>query len=106
MSEKEELEVLNNVSCCECGIVFGFSPKIEKMWRESGKSFVCPNGHSLHWSKPTETPEQKELKGLRTEVKKLTEKLEAAEQRAAEYKVKVEELTAELEIWKPSTKES
>lgn len=101
----EELEKLNNVSCCECGIVFGFSPKIEKMWRESGKNFVCPNGHSLHWSKPTETPEQKELKELRVEVKKLKEKLDAAIAQTAEYKLKNEELTSELEIWKPSDKQ-
>jgi hypothetical protein len=105
MSEKEELEVLNNVSCCDCGIVFGFSPKIEKMWRESGKTFVCPNGHSLHWSKPTETPEQKELKVLRTEVKDLKTKLDEALTLTETQKKKIEELQTEIEIWKPSTKE-
>ncbi|MGH2481372.1 MAG: hypothetical protein ACRDHW_17095 [Ktedonobacteraceae bacterium] len=51
-----------NATCYDCGIKFGFSKEIEKLWRESAKTFYCPNGHSLHWPKPNETEDQKELK--------------------------------------------
>lgn len=91
------------VNCCDCGITFKFTKQIEKMWRESGKTFYCPNGHSLHWDKPKETEDQKELKKLRTEVASLKDKLTAAEKTATDQKKKIDELTAELEIWRPST---
>jgi len=99
MSEEEFCAV----NCNECGITFKFSTKIEEMWRKSSKTFFCPNGHSLHWPKQTETAEQKELKKLRAEVSSLTDKLTAAEKNVTDQKKKIDELTAELEIWRPST---
>lgn len=94
------------VDCCECGIKFKFTKKIEEMWRKSGKSFFCPNGHSLAWNKEKETPEQKELKTLREKVKELQGKLDAALKDAAEQKKRADDLTVELEIWRPSTTET
>lgn len=93
------------VDCPACGIKFKFTKKIEEMWRESGKTFYCPNGHTLNWSKPKESPEQKELKQLRSEVKELKEKLATSEKQTEDHKRRVDELTAELEIWRPSTTE-
>lgn len=96
-------EDLCEVDCCTCGINFKFSKKIEEMWRKSEKTFHCPNGHPLQWTKSKETDEQKELKKLRVEVKELNDKLLAANKQAEEQKKKVDELTTELEIWRPTT---
>ena len=81
------------------------------MWRKSGKTFHCPNGHSLQWDpKKTDTPEQTEIKKLKAEVKELKEKLSASETKLAASEKKVEaekkradDLASELEIWRPST---
>jgi hypothetical protein len=91
------------VDCCSCGIKFKFSTKIEEMWRKSAKPFFCPNGHGLSYPKEKETPEQKELKTLRTEVKELKTKLESALKDVDTHKKRVDEIQMELEIWKPST---
>lgn len=96
-------EELCEVDCCSCGISFKFSKKIEEMWRKSEKTFYCPNGHTLVWTKPKESAEEKELKTLRVEVKELKEKLVAAEKQTEIQKKRVEELTTELEIWRPTT---
>lgn len=91
------------VNCNECGITFKFSKKIEDMWRKSSKTFYCPNGHSLHWPKPKESDEEKELKKLRAEVNELRTKLLAAEKKAEDQKKRADELASELEIWRPTT---
>jgi hypothetical protein len=104
MSDKEEnSEEFNKVTCCTCGILFGFPKRIEKEWRRNEKGFNCPNGHPLVWSKPTESEEQKELKQLRVEVKDLKAKLESAQTKADSQDKKIAELTTELEIWQPSS---
>lgn len=100
MSEKDEY---CEVDCCNCGITFKFSTKIEKMWRKDSKTFYCPNGHSLHWPKEKESEEEKELKKLRAEVKELKEKLTASEKKAEAEKKRADELASELEIWRPNT---
>jgi len=96
-------EEFNSVTCNSCGLEFKFPKKVEELWRNSEKTFYCPNGHGLVWNKPKESPEQKELVKLRAEVKSLKDKLDEAITKAAEYRVKVQELTSELEIWRPST---
>jgi predicted RNase H-like nuclease (RuvC/YqgF family) len=98
----EEKEEFNCVTCDTCGLDFKFPQKVEDLWRKSEKTFYCPNGHGLVWTKPKETDEEKELKKLRTEVKELKEKLLAAERQSEEHKKRVDELAAELEIWQPS----
>lgn len=95
----------NEVHCCNCGITFKFSKKIEEMWRKDEKTFYCPNGHSLVWNKPKESEEQKEIKKLKAEVKGLNEKLEAALKDAADQKKRADDLVAELEIWRPSSQD-
>ncbi len=92
-----------NLTCVECGIEFSFSKKVEDQWRRTHKLFYCPNGHGQQWT--GETPDQKELKELRIKVKGLEDKLVTIALRATESNKRVEELTAELELWRPSTKE-
>lgn len=100
-------EEFNEVTCCSCGIMFGFPKRVEEQWRRTGKTFHCPNGHPLVWSvdKDKETPEQKELKSLRVEVKELKAKLATALEDVATQKKKAEELSSELEIWRPTSAE-
>jgi hypothetical protein len=89
-----------SIYCIVCGINFGFSENIETLWRESHKSFFCPNGHSLSWLE--DSSGEKELKKLQDEVKELRLKLKAATDEAASQTKRIEELVSELEIWKPS----
>ncbi len=96
-------EEYNEVDCCNCGIKFKFSKKIEEMWRKDEKTFFCPNGHSLVWHKPKESAEEKELKRLRAEVKELNTKLEAALKDVESQKKRADDLALELEIWHPTS---
>jgi hypothetical protein len=64
-------EEYNTVTCNNCGIEFKFHKKIEDLWRDTEKTFYCPNGHGLVWKKPKESSEQKELKKLRAEIDEL-----------------------------------
>ena|SRR5277367_5648306 len=93
---------INEVTCGDCGILFGLQLKVEKIWRESGKHFFCPNGHTLHWDKPVDTPDKREIKTLTLEVKSLKEKLEAALSEVEAQSKTIKALTLELEIWKPT----
>lgn len=90
--------------CAECGITYGLDRAVVAMWRKSHKKFVCPNGHSLAWDE--ETPEEKELKSLKEQVKSLSDKLTAALKDNEDQGKRIEELVTELEIWKPSEKPS
>lgn len=93
----------NLVTCCNCGVPFAFSTKLEELWRRDEKTFYCPNGHPQVWKKPEVSEEQKELKKLREEVKSLKTKLDEALTLTETQKKKIEELTTELEIWRPSS---
>lgn len=94
-----------DVDCPSCGIKFKFSKTIEEMWRNTEKQFFCPNGHPLHWDKPKETADQKELKKLKVEVNELRTKLVAAEKQAEAQKKRADDLQTELEIWRPTSAE-
>ncbi len=89
--------------CSECGIVFGIDAVIFALWKRDNKKVYCPNGHiNVYGGRETTIP-VKELNELRSEVKSLKEKLAAIALKAAEADEKVAELTAELEIWRPTT---
>src|SRR5271156_3162769 len=100
MSEEEDKKV-QHVTCNSCGIEFSFGTKVSDMWRKSQKTFYCPNGHGLQWS--GESAEQKEMSSLKKQVAELTEKLATAVTEVAEQTKKMEELSSELEIWKPAS---
>lgn len=99
---------LNCFNCAECGIAFGFAKGVEDLWRTSKKNFFCPNGHSLSFK---DGPKESEKDSLKKEIKRLKERenellgeLAVSADLLAKEKKKVEELTLELEIWKPSSK--
>lgn len=96
-------EELNNINCPTCGIAFGIAKAMEKIWKESHKSFFCPNGHSMSW--PGETPSDKEARLNKEKIVELEAKLATALTELEDQKKKTAELTAELDIWKPSTTE-
>ena len=43
--------------CGECGVVFAVSKGYQKQLMESGDTFHCPEGHSLHFVTPTPEPQ-------------------------------------------------
>lgn len=103
MAEKSN-EDIDSFHCCTCGIYFGIDKEVVKLWKNSHKGFVCPNGHNLAWNGESST--DKEIKALKEEVKSLKEKLAAAEAQAASEKKRADELATELEIWRPVGKAS
>jgi hypothetical protein len=90
-----------DITCNVCGIGFSFSNEVEKLWRDSHKTFYCPNGHGLSWE--GETPTQKELREKRALVLKLEKELSALKQFSETLTIKMQEMEAELEIWKPTS---
>lgn len=90
----------NDINCPSCGIAFGFNKNVERIWRESHKSFFCPNGHAQSWAEAS--PSEKEHQARKEKVTELEKKLAVAETELEAAKKKIEELTIELEIWKPS----
>lgn len=101
MTKEKEEEEFANVLCVSCGIHFGLPKEMEKAWRKSGKTFYCPNEHSLHWDK--EDPNDEKTK-LAKEVKELTDKLATLKKELIAKDKKIEELLLEIEIWHPSDK--
>lgn len=62
----------NNLSCCECGIIFGVPPLWERSRRSDGRTFYCPNGHGQHFNQGKSKADQ------------LAEELSRERQRVAE----------------------
>lgn len=89
-------EEFNEINCPSCGIYFGFTKKVEKLWRESHKNFFCPNGHTMSWRPSDKDDLNKKINDLENKLILTKKELEAANK-------KIEELTIELEIWKPAT---
>ena len=70
-----------------------FDEDVVNVWRTHDKLFLCPNGHTVSFTKLSATTDELEL--AREEVVKLTKQLEAANETIIELK-------SELEIWCPS----
>jgi predicted RNase H-like nuclease (RuvC/YqgF family) len=90
--------------CYDCGILMGIDADVVTSWKKSHKNFSCPNGHIQHW--PDQTDQEKELVALRAQVKDLKTHLDEALTLTETQKKRIEELTAELEIWRPTTSET
>lgn len=43
----------DNVSCCSCGVIFGFQSGLNAQRKESKATFYCPNGHAQSYIKST-----------------------------------------------------
>ncbi len=63
---ENDLEVTD---CCTCGVAFALPLSLHRTAKEKGSSFYCPNGHSLVYKK--------------TDVQKLQEELQQANERVA-----------------------
>ena len=72
------------IICASCGIEFHVPSRWDDARRDDGRTFYCPNGHSLFYSAP------------------MSEKLRQAQQEAVTAKSKVEQLEAALEAKNPS----
>jgi hypothetical protein len=58
---KDTLYVQN---CCTCGILFGIPNDFDDRRRQDGRSFYCPNGHSLSYSDTLEKQLKREVERL------------------------------------------
>ncbi len=58
----------------------------------------------MAWQAKVPNPKDEELIELKSKVEKLTDQLASMSLKVAEAAVKIEELTAELEIWRPTDK--
>jgi hypothetical protein len=67
MAEAYKIPILCNfeaLACYKCGIAFAVDAEVNRVWRTTGNSFYCPNGHGQHY---TETDIQKLKKQLERE---------------------------------------
>lgn len=87
-------------NCPECDIRFSIPKSAEKSWRDTHKTFFCPNGHTMSW--PGESAQTKELKELRAKVIELQAQLDTAKETIVTQTKRVDELNLELEIYKPA----
>jgi flagellar motility protein MotE (MotC chaperone) len=53
--------IFREIECCNCGVIFGASPTLDNNWRETKKTFYCPNGHGQSYSKSTAQRLQEQL---------------------------------------------
>lgn len=93
MGEKEDVQDFVQVTCFHCGVEFGLSKGHNRMLRKSLANFYCPNGHPLMYPKAS------------SELEELRAKVEVLEVQAEKDKATIEELTRELEIWRPTSAE-
>lgn len=56
--------VLDVSECITCGVVYGVSLEFEKARRGDGKTFYCPNGHSMTYGETDLTRAQKKAARL------------------------------------------
>ena len=76
----------NAITCASCGVVFWMTSAHEALRREDGKSFYCPNGHSLSF-KDSEATRYKRL-------------YQQAEDRAAAARAERDQAEAGRRAWK------
>lgn len=51
----------NPIDCCTCGILFCVPEDLKSMWlKHPGRSFYCPNGHSMHYTGKSDAQKLKE----------------------------------------------
>lgn len=75
-----------NVKVCpvdDCGITYGIDSRVDAINEEKGRSWYCPNGHSLHYL--AETAEQK-IRRLESQRTHLQDQLQGAQNTVIAYK--------------------
>lgn len=70
------------IPCCHerCGITFAVPESLDNIWRNDGRGFWCPNGHSLSYL--DEASDRTKLKQAEARERHLQDQLEAAEREA------------------------
>ena len=49
MSSLNILTIYTVIDCPACGVLFAITEELEERRRKDGKSFYCPNGHSMSY---------------------------------------------------------
>lgn len=73
------------LDCCNCGIPFAFNEDFERRRREDHRYFYCPNGHSQHYTGPSDA--EKRARDLASKL----ERKEAEAEREREWRRQAEE---------------
>jgi hypothetical protein len=93
METQQEISVLVIEHCCRCGTPFGMENSLYHDLQKHGRSFYCPNGHSMTYGRSIED----ELKAARRDLKATEENCQwwknEAEVKAAQLKTTRTQLT-------------
>lgn len=96
--------MMENVSCCSCGISFSLSKELYDYRRKDGQTFYCPNGHAQHFSNSARTHVPKEeLEKVKRERDNLLRQVEMLEAQLAEKEGKNKGW--KLPLWKGKDEE-
>lgn len=71
--------ILENASCCVCGIQFAAPRKWLQNRRDEGGKFYCPNGHELVFRQPETEKLREKISRLEASNRHLADQREAAE---------------------------
>jgi len=80
------------IDCPRCGVLFAVTEELDDRWRSNGKSFYCPNGHSMSYTDNTEKRLREAKDALareRARNDQLRAEREAAERKASAAKGQV-----------------
>lgn len=68
-------------SCVSCGCMFAVTAQMDSQFKDTGKSFSCPNGHSQSYSETTVAKLRKEIEALESSKKLLGFNYEAVKKK-------------------------
>lgn len=54
--------------CCNCGVIFFMTNSLNKSFRNTKKTFYCPNGHGQSYSESTEDKLNRDIMYLNNKV--------------------------------------
>ncbi len=75
--------------CPECGVTYGAPERFFESRRSDGKTFYCPNGHSLSWHETDADRLRKQLKAAQDNARYYQDRMsEARQERDAEKRSK------------------
>jgi hypothetical protein len=95
MKTYTETVVLQEVVCDGCGVTFAFPQLLHKGFQRTGKSFYCPNGHTLHFQSEESrlqkqlVTEQDRYRQVEAQLVAARDQLQAAERELARHKKRV-----------------
>lgn len=91
-----ETVTLQEDTCCVCGITFAAPQHWFKSKQSTGDTFYCPNGHSLSFTKGTDTilreqiaDEQKRARELELQLTSAQDQLQATKRELQRHKKRI-----------------